>query len=73
MTRDRTGEPVDPDASAPGDIPPHTCDRGWSNADESRPCPHCRPWLVTRPARTPTRRELARFAAHHRLQEGRST
>lgn len=61
-TRDRTGEPVDPDPADGG----HRCRRGWlsrPSADAPVPCLDCRPWLRDR--RPPTRAELAAFAARH--------
>lgn len=61
MALDRTGEPLqtpDPDE--------HECGRGWvGNPDDRHPCPSCRPWLVARPPRPPTKAELAAFEARH--------
>lgn len=50
--RDRTGEPEPTETE-------HRCDHGWidADADQPRPCLHCRPWLrngavnITDPAR----------------------
>ncbi|OZM84097.1 hypothetical protein [Pseudonocardia sp. MH-G8] len=60
--RDRTGEWVDDDQD---DV--HVCERGWLDRDEDqpRPCPTCRPWLLERPPRRPTREELDAYGARH--------
>lgn len=61
MIRDRTGDEIDPDAD-PFD---HTCDRGWIDYANRRPCARCRPWLVSVPTRPPTKTELARLVERH--------
>lgn len=64
MTRDRTGDTVEPDTrTASGD---HLCRRGWltrTDADKPRPCLVCKPWLAH--GRQPTTAELAAFALRH--------
>lgn len=64
MTRDRTGDEIEPDTlAAAGE---HLCRRGWLSspgADSPIPCLRCRPWLAWR--RPPTKRELAAFAQRH--------
>lgn len=54
MNRDRFGELVNEDQAEAADVVqlPHQCDGGWldRDADQPRPCPHCKPHLArTRP------------------------